>query len=107
MSAVCEWCSPIPGTANRKFYFRDSSDRTKCPFINFIGVVRIDIDGTSSSSSTTSNVNSRSSSIKGTYSNTEAARSSLDGALKLATSANHGSGMAVGEEKKKGNKKSS
>jgi hypothetical protein len=83
--------------------FRDSSDRTKCPFINFIGVVRINIDDTRSSSST-SNVNS-SSSIKGTYSNTEAARSSLDGALKLATSANHGTGTAVGEKKKKGNKK--
>jgi hypothetical protein len=28
MSAVCEWYSPIPGTANRKYYLRDNSDRT-------------------------------------------------------------------------------
>jgi hypothetical protein len=108
-SAVCEWHSPIPGTANRKCYFRDNSDRTKYPFVNFIGVVRIDTDDASSSSSTsTSSGNSSSrSSIKDTYSTTEAARSSLDEALQLAAPANHGSGMTVGEmKKKKENKKS-
>jgi hypothetical protein len=114
MSAVCEWHSPIPGTANRKFYFRDSSDRAKYPFANFIGAVRIDIDGTSSSSSSststststsTSSGNSSCSSAKGNYSITEAARSSLDEALKLTTPATHGSGMTVGEKKQKENKK--
>ena len=37
MPAVCEWYSPIPGTATRKVYFRDTSDRTKYPFANLIG----------------------------------------------------------------------
>ena len=70
---VCEWYSPIPGTANRKFYFSDNSDRTKYPYC--IGVVRIDIDGTSSSSSSSSSSTSSSNSssirsIKYTYSST-------------------------------------
>jgi hypothetical protein len=111
-------------SGTRQFRVRQTGSSTfaiiltepKYPFVNFIGVVRIDIDGTSSSSSSTSsstsstsstsssNSNSRRS-IKDTYSTTEAARSSLDEALKLTTPAKHGSGMIVGEKKKKENKK--
>ena len=90
MVAVCEWYSRIPKTNSLKFRFRQDTDRARYSFVNCIGIVRIDLAGSSSSSAS-----------EDVYTITTEVRAMLDEGLKMTTPVKPGSKTTEGERKQK------
>ena len=90
MVAVCEWYSRIPKTSNLKFRFRQDTDHARYSFVNCIGIVRIDLAESSSSSAS-----------EDVYTITAEVRAVLDEGLQMTTPVKPGSKTTEGERKQK------
>ena len=85
MVVVCEWHSQIPKTNNLMFRFRQDTDRARYSFVNCIGIVRIDLAESSSSSAS-----------EDVYTITAEVRAVLDEGLQMTTPVKPGSKTTEG-----------
>ena len=95
MFMICEWYSPIKGTGDLQYHFKVERDRARYSFEHFIGLVRIDLDDSGSSSS------SGGGRCKDKYIVSPEQLTLLHEALLMTTPVSRGSKMTLAEQKKR------